>query len=270
MSEGEAWARELLRELRGAGYRPHAWVRFVARSFARARTVRQERRREHRQALLIGAVGFAAWTAVAGVRPWLALAGALWWLLVTAMLDWHLGMLEDDYGRPLHRLGLPNLLSLARAAVVPALPFSSPALLAAILIPAGITDGIDGALARRRGEETRLGVWLDGGVDTLVLSAAAVGAARDGLLPWWTAALVIGRYAVPWLVVSLAYFVCAAAPSRAGLVSGKAPGLVLFAGLVLAALRLPGGVLFVAAGAAGGIATFGLTLVRARRLQPAA
>jgi hypothetical protein len=75
---------------------------------------------------------------------------------------------------------------------------------------------------------------------------------------------------VPWLVVSFAYFVRAAPPSRSGLVSGKAPGLVLFAGLALAALRLPGGLLFVVAGAAGGIATFGLTLLRARRLQPAA
>lgn len=270
MSEGEAWARDLLRELRGGGYRVGAWVRFLDRSFARARTVRQERRREHRQVLLIGAVGFAAWAAVAAVRPWLALVGALWWLLVIAMLDWHLGMLEDEHGRPLHRIGLPNLLSLARAAAMPALPVASPALLAAILIPAGISDGIDGALARRRGEETRLGAWLDGAVDTLVLSAAAVGAARHGLLPWWTAALVVGRYMAPWLVVSLAYFVRAAPPSRSGLVSGKAPGLVLFAGLALAALRLPGGLLFVVAGAAGGIATFGLTLLRARRLQPAA
>jgi len=269
VTEGEAWAEELLRELRSRRYRPRAWTCFLATSFARARAVRQQRRREHRQALLVGAAGLTGWVAVAPVRPWLALAGALWALLVTAMLDWHLGMLETDDGRPLHRLGLPNLLTLARAATVPALLVVSPTVLAILLIPVGVSDGIDGPLARRRGEETRLGAWLDGSVDTLVLSAAAVGAARHGLLPWWATALVATRYALPWLVVAFAYFVRAAPPSRVGRISGKAPGLVVFAGLVLAALRLPGGAVFAAAGAAAGLATFALSAVRAERPQPA-
>jgi CDP-diacylglycerol--glycerol-3-phosphate 3-phosphatidyltransferase len=269
MTEGEAWAEELLRELRAGRYRPRAWRRFLSESFARAHAVRHERSREHRQALLVGAAGLIAWVAVVPVRPWLALAGALWALLATAMLDWHLGMLEDNDGRPLHRLGVPNLLTLVRAATLPALPVVPPTLLAMLLVPVGITDALDGPLARRRGEETRLGTWLDGGVDTLVLSAAAVGAARHGLLPWWLTALVATRYALPWLVVAFAYFVRAAPPSRVGRISGRAPGLVLFAGLVLAALRLPGGAAFAAAGAAAGLATFALTAVRAERPQPA-
>jgi phosphatidylglycerophosphate synthase len=270
VTEGEAWARELLRELRTDGYRARAWARFFGRSFERARTTRRTRRREHRQIFLAGAAGLAVWAAVASVRPLLALAGTLWWLLAIAMLDWHLGMLEDSQGRPLHRLGLPNLLSLGRAAVVPVLPVASPALLVAILIPAGLTDAIDGPLARRRGEETRLGVWLDVGVDTLVLSAAAVGAARHGLVPWWAATLVLGRQALPWLAVTLAYFIHAAPPSRAGFVSGKPAGLLLFTGLVLSALRLPAAAPLVVLGAVGGLATLTATLVRARRLRPAA
>lgn len=269
MTAGEAWTRDLLRELRAQRCRPRAWARFLARSFARARATRAERRREHRQTLLVAAAGLAAWAAVASVRPWLALAGAGWWLLVIAMVDWHLGMLEDASGRALRRLGLPNLLSLARAAVVPVFLVAPPALLAAILIPAGVSDGVDGPLARARGEETRLGVWLDGGLDALVLSAAAVGAARHDLLPWWAAALVLGRHALQWLVVTLAYFVRAAAPTRSGIVSGKAPGLVLFAGLAFAALRLPGAAPLVALGALGGVTTFALTVVRVRHLQPA-
>jgi CDP-diacylglycerol--glycerol-3-phosphate 3-phosphatidyltransferase len=269
VTEAEAWAEELLSALRAGRYRPRAWSRFLGESFARAHAVRRERRREHRQSLLVGAAGLTASVAVAPVSLSLALAGALWALLVTAMLDWHLGMLESDDGQPLHRLGLPNLLTLARAATVPALPVVSPTVLAIMLIPLGITDAIDGPLARRRGEETRLGAWLDGSVDTLVLSATAVGAARHGLLPWWATALVATRYALPWLVVASAYFVRAAPPPRAGRISGKAPGLVLFAGLVLAALRLPGGAVFAAAGAAGGLAAFALTAARAARPQPA-
>jgi cardiolipin synthase (CMP-forming) len=269
VTEGEAWAAELLRELRSRRYRPRAWTRFLAKSFARAHTVRQERRREHQQALLVGAVGLTAWVAVAPFRPWLALAGALWALLVTAMLDWHLGMLEDNDGRPLHRLGLPNLLTLVRAATLPALPVVPPALLAMLLVPVGITDAIDGPLARRRGEETRLGAWLDGGVDTLVRSAAAAGAARHGLLPWWAAALVAGRYALSWLAVSLAYFLRAAPPSRRGLFSGKAPAVVLFSGLALAALHLPGASALIVVGAVGSLGTFALIAVRAERTEPA-
>jgi phosphatidylglycerophosphate synthase len=270
VTEGEAWARELLRELRTDGYRARAWLRFLASSFERARRTRRQRRREHRQVLLVGATGLAVWAAVVSLRPWLALAGALWWLLAIAMLSWHLGMLEDEHGWPLDRLGLSNLLSLARAALVPVLPVASPMLLAAILIPAGLTDGIDGPLARRRQEETRLGVWLDGAADTLALSAAAVGAARHGLVPWWAATLVLGRQALPWIAVTLAYFIHAAPPSRAGFVSGKPAGLLLFTGLVLSALRLPAAAPLVVLGAVGGLATLTATLVRARRLRPAA
>jgi cardiolipin synthase (CMP-forming) len=254
MTEGEVWTRELLRALRDDGYRPGAWGRFLGRSFERARTTRKVRRSEHREILLVGAAGLGAWAAVAAIRPWMALAGVLWWLLVVAMLDWHLGMLEDDQGRPRRRLGLPNLLSLARAAAVPALPAALPTLLAAILIPAGLTDAIDGSLARKRGEQTRLGVWLDGSADALVLSAAAVGAARHGLLPWWAAALVLARHGLPALAVALAYFGRAQTLVRPASVLTRAPGLVLFAGLALATVRLPLAAPLVAVGALSGLA----------------
>jgi phosphatidylglycerophosphate synthase len=262
VTEGEAWTREILRELRAGNYRPEAWIRFLARSFERARATRQVRRHEHRQVLLVGACGLTAWIGVAAFDRSLSLAGGFWWLFVVAMLDWHLGMLEDNQGRPLRRLGLSNLLSLARAAVVPALPVASPALVAAILIPAGLTDAVDGPLARRRGEETRLGVWLDGSADALVLSAATVGAARHDLLPWWAAALVLGRHALQAFAVALAYFVPAQSPLRSAFVSARAPGLVLFAGLALATLQLPLAAPLVLVGALGGLAALALTVVR--------
>lgn len=271
MTEGEAWARELLRELRADRYRARAWLRFLSRSFERARMTRRRRPREHRQALLAGGAGLAAWAAVAVVRPWLAVAGALWWLLLIAMLDWHLGMLEDDEGRVLHRLGLPNLIALARAGVAPALLVVPPGLLAAILIPAAFTDAVDGSLARARGEATRLGVWLDGSADGVMLSAAALGAARHGLLASWVAALVLARYGAQWLVVALAYFVRVDPPRPSGgLVSARAAGLVLAGGLALAALELPSAAGLVLVGATGGAATLTLGVVRLDRLDPGA
>lgn len=267
MTEGEAWARDLLAELRADGYRGRAWLRFLARSFERAHATWRQRPRERRQVFAVAVAGLAGWAAIASFRPWLALAGVLWWTAVIAMLVWHLGMLEDGRGRRLPRLGLPNPLALARAGLVPALPVASPALLAALLLGAGLSDVIDGPLARRRGEETRLGVWLDGSADTLVLSAAAVGAARHGLLPWWAVSLVLARQAAPWLLVSAAYFIRTEAPQLRRAVSGKAAGVLLFAGLLLGVLRLPGAVPFVVVGAVGGLASLLATLVRAQAVR---
>jgi cardiolipin synthase (CMP-forming) len=263
VTAGEAWARDLLVELRAHRYRPRAWVRFLAQSFARARATRAERAREHRETLLVGGAGLVAWAAVGGLEPWLALAATAWWLLVIAMVDWHLGMLEDESGRPLRQLGPANLLSLARAAVVPLLPVASPALLAAILIPAGAADAIDGPLARTRGEQTRLGAWLDRGTDGLLLSAAAVGAARHDLLPWWAAALVLGRNGLQALAVTLVYFVRAQSPRFVASASGRVSGLVLFAGLALATLQLPLAGPLVSVGALAGLAALTLTVIRA-------
>jgi phosphatidylglycerophosphate synthase len=262
VTAGEAWARDLLEELRAHRYQPRAWARFLARSFARARATRVERAREHRQTLLAGAAGLAVWAAVAGFHPWLALAGTAWWLLAIAMVDWHLGMLEDESGQPLPRLGLPNLLSLARAAIVPVLLVAPPALLAAMLIAAGATDAIDGRLARARGEETRLGLWLDGGADALMLSAAAVGAARNDLLPWWAAALVLAWHSLQALAVALAYLLRVRSPRRAASAWARVPGLLLFAGLALATLKLPLAGPLISVGALGALT---LTLARARR-----
>ncbi|HET8605466.1 MAG TPA: CDP-alcohol phosphatidyltransferase family protein [Gaiellaceae bacterium] len=257
-----SWTEEVLAELRAARYAPLAWVRLLRRSFIRAAEVRRQRRREHRQTLLLALAGLAAWAAVAlAGRPWLALAGAAWWALVALIVDWHLGMLDEQ-----RRLGVANVLTIARAGTVPALLVLPPLALATVLVPAGVLDGLDGPVARARGETTRLGRWLDGSVDGLVLGAAAIGAARAGLLPDWAVALVLARHGLQWLVVAAAYLVRARPPALDALVSGKLPGLVLFAGLALAALHVSGAAALVAAGALGGLGAFALTLVRSRRV----
>lgn len=140
------------------------------------------------------------------------------------------------------------MLSILRAGVIPVLPVLPPALLAAVLIPAGVLDGLDGPIARAGGETTRLGHWLDGG----------------GVLPLWGAALVLTRHGLQWLVVAAAYFARARPPALDAVVHGKLPGLVLFVGLALAALHLPGSPALVVLGALGGLATFALTLLRSR------
>jgi phosphatidylglycerophosphate synthase len=261
MTEGERWTREALVELRAGRFRPRAWRSLIAGSLVRARQQRQARRRAHRQALLLAAAGVTAWIMVGLTgRPLLALAGACWWLLIALMLDWHLGMLERIDGTPLGGVGIPNLLSLLRLAAVPTLPILSPNLLAVVLLGAGALDVLDGLLARARNEATRLGFWLDGVADGILLSTAALVLARLELFPDWTAAAVLARFAVPWLLIAAAAFALDQIPSTGrAAVSGRPAGVALLAGLVLAALGLPGGTPLAAAGAAAGVAAFAAT-----------
>ena len=263
MTEGELWTQEVLAELRASGFRPRACARFIARSLAFARERRTDRSREHRTTLALGWMGLAAWIAVAlAGRPWLAAAGAIWWLLATLMLDWHLGMLEHADGRRVEGLGPANVITFLRAGTPPALfvLFGSPAGVA-LLAAAGSSDVLDGWLARRRGETTRLGRWLDGTVDGLVLGAAALGALHAGKAPTWLVGLIVLRYATPWLLIAVSTFARAQSPAATRLVSGRLPGLVVFAGLLLLALGAEPGVAVATAGVAGGFATLGATLV---------
>lgn len=259
------WTEETLASLRAAHYTPRAWATFLAASLQQARELRAVHSRAHRQTLGLAGVGLAGWAglALAG-RPWLALAATVWWVLLVLMVDWHLGMLDGQ-----RDLGLANMLSLLRGASVPLLPILPSGLLVAVLIPAGLLDGLDGPVARARGEATRLGYWLDAGLDGIVLGAAAIGAARAGVLPAWAAALVLARHGLQWLAVAAAYFARARRPALDAVVPAKLPGLVLFVGLALSALRLPEAAVVVAVGALGGLGAFTLTFVRSRPLLAA-
>jgi cardiolipin synthase len=251
----DAWTRELLTDLRESRFRPRAWSRFLRRSFARAREHRRAYSRAHRETLALGALGLAAWAGGFG-RPGVAAVGAAWWVAVVLMVDWHLGLLD---GRG--RLGPANVLSILRAGTPPALLALGTAPLGiAVFAAAGASDVLDGAIARRRGETTRLGHWLDASVDGLVLGAAALMA-----LPPWAAALVIVRYAIPWALVAAEYFVYGEDPSRSGFVSGRYPGLLLYGGLSLAFLGLPGGTTVAVLGVLAGFATFATTVARWQR-----
>ncbi|MBC7105171.1 MAG: CDP-alcohol phosphatidyltransferase family protein, partial [Firmicutes bacterium] len=100
-----------------------------------------------------------------------------------------------------------DLLTLLRLALVPpflALLFSPLAhadlLAAGVFLAAALTDGLDGYLARRRGEATPHGELLDPLVDKALVTAAAVALTALGRWPAWAAALIVGReLAVTWL-----------------------------------------------------------------------
>jgi cardiolipin synthase len=63
----------------------------------------------------------------------------------------------------------------------------------AILIVAGLTDGMDGLLARSLHQKSALGAYLDPIADKLLLSSSFVVLAIEGLMPRWLMILVLGR-----------------------------------------------------------------------------
>jgi cardiolipin synthase len=92
---------------------------------------------------------------------------------------------------------LPNIITFARLLAVPATVWLMLAqrldLAFIIFLLAGISDGVDGFLARRLGLESELGALLDPIADKALLSSVMVLLAWLGLLPVWLAVLVVGR-----------------------------------------------------------------------------
>ena len=105
-------------------------------------------------------------------------------------------------------MNLPNSITLTRIAAVPVLIWALSAhspfhgahgeqeiFASAVFILASITDGLDGYLARRRGQITTLGMLLDPLADKLMVSAAFIVLVgyNPHVVPPWIAVLVIGR-----------------------------------------------------------------------------
>jgi CDP-diacylglycerol--glycerol-3-phosphate 3-phosphatidyltransferase len=68
-------------------------------------------------------------------------------------------------------------------------------LASALFIGASITDGIDGYLARRRGQITTMGILLDPLADKMLIASAYITLVQfnPALVPAWVAVIVIGR-----------------------------------------------------------------------------
>jgi len=109
-------------------------------------------------------------------------------------------------------VNLPNYITLSRIATIPLLIwilttpyFSHPRftpwagerviLASALFILASITDGLDGYLARRRGQITSMGMLLDPLADKLMITAAYITLVQlvPSIVNVWVAVIIIGR-----------------------------------------------------------------------------
>jgi CDP-diacylglycerol---glycerol-3-phosphate 3-phosphatidyltransferase len=96
-------------------------------------------------------------------------------------------------------LNLPNTLTLIRIFLVPLLvvvlltkwggPFLGPAIFGAAVA----TDWLDGYLARRRNQVTRLGILLDPLADKLLVSAALLSLVELDVIAAWIVWIILGR-----------------------------------------------------------------------------
>jgi cardiolipin synthase (CMP-forming) len=94
-------------------------------------------------------------------------------------------------------LTLPNALSALRLLLVPvfaALILTGHDLWALVVLAvSGASDWLDGRLARRWQQVTRLGQVLDPAADRLFILAALLGMALRDLVPWWLVAVIVAR-----------------------------------------------------------------------------
>lgn len=103
----------------------------------------------------------------------------------------------------------PNLLTLLRICLV---PFSASAVLGGryglglcLFMVAGVTDALDGALARLLKQRTMLGEYLDPVADKLLLSTLFIVLTHEGLIPATVTVLVFGRDVGILVVAAILY-----------------------------------------------------------------
>ena len=102
-------------------------------------------------------------------------------------------------------LTIPNLLTFLRMALIPVfailLVYHREAWALAVFTIAGVSDGVDGFIARRLNQESELGTIIDPIADKLLMTTAFVmltlasvmGTPRHLPVPFWVTATVIGR-----------------------------------------------------------------------------
>jgi cardiolipin synthase len=110
-------------------------------------------------------------------------------------------------------LTVPNVLSIIRLAGVPLFLWlllgpRADGWAIVVLVASGVTDWLDGKLARWLNQMSRFGALLDPAADRLYTLATVVAFVIRDIVPWWVAAILVGR--------DILVFVCLWLLRRAG------------------------------------------------------
>jgi CDP-diacylglycerol--glycerol-3-phosphate 3-phosphatidyltransferase len=129
---------------------------------------------------------------------------------------------------------LPNTITLLRAAAVPVLllfPSLAPSrfgsqLMAWLFIAAAVTDLVDGWLARRGQQVTRIGKLLDPLADKLLVATALIVLLAAGRIPQWGTPMIVVIIGRDLAVTGLRGFASSHGHVMAAAAAGKAKTLV--------------------------------------------
>jgi cardiolipin synthase len=106
-------------------------------------------------------------------------------------------------------MNIPNSLTILRILLVPVfigfMTYGSYGLALLVLLVAGLTDGIDGFIARRWNQQTQLGTLLDPLADKLLLTSGFITLSTLHLIPSWLVILVVSRDVILLLGTAVAH-----------------------------------------------------------------
>jgi len=106
---------------------------------------------------------------------------------------------------------IPNLISVARLLGVPVFLWLVLGLrttagdwwAVGLLIAAGISDWLDGKIARALNQQSRLGQLLDPAADRLYIAATVIALAVRAIIPWWLVAVLAARELLMAIVLAI-------------------------------------------------------------------
>lgn len=210
---------EYLDDLIAAGHTPRAWALYLRRVWRRSRSNMQRHGDAARSVLthavwlfvllFAGSVALAlAEGAMLGTK--LLVAGSSWLIISTLWILMHLGLLRDASGKPFTRFNAANALTLVRLVLIPSVfvfIVSGERTLAGItFFASATTDVLDGFIARRFNQVSRMGVVLDPLVDMAHNGVTLFALAAAALVPAWVFALVAARYGLLLFGSAFIYF----------------------------------------------------------------
>jgi len=103
----------------------------------------------------------------------------------------------------------PNLLTLLRLSFIPFVVSSildgRYEIALGLFVLAGLSDGLDGVLARSLGQRTKLGEYLDPIADKMLLSTLFLVLSAAHRIPWRVTVIVFSRDAIILVVCTLVY-----------------------------------------------------------------
>jgi len=106
-------------------------------------------------------------------------------------------------------MNIPNSLTILRILLIPVyigcMTYGAYGLALVALLLAGLTDAIDGLIARRWNQQTRLGMFLDPLADKLLLTSGFLSLGTLHLIPLWVVILVVSRDVILLLGTAVAH-----------------------------------------------------------------